>query len=193
MAVTVHSHVLGSNGAPDSDQRATLREALRVGDDQLGDDAADGLYLVAYGLVEAYTGRLVSSRDATVILEVTTGRELVDPAGWWRPAMNVTTLERWAAATATWGADELGDHTAADPLGRYHLEAGWWRFTGTQGDTRVGDDWEEALHRVAAWLFDTDPSRPERAAARSNVVRLSGAAMLLGRYTVRGAHPIGGS
>ena len=191
MAVVVHSHVLGSNGTPSLAQRAALREALRVSADQLGDDAADTLLKAAGDLLDAYTGRLVGSRSSTVVLGVTAGRELVDPSGWWRPAMTVDTLERWASASATWGADELGGHLAADPLGRYHLDAGWWRFVGRQGGS-AGEDWGEAQHRCAAWLFDTDPSRP-MARGRSNVVRLSGAAHLLGPYCVRGAHPVGGS
>lgn len=45
----------------------------------------------------------------------------------------------------------------------------------------------EAYHRIAAYLFDTDPAAEHRGSMRSNIVRLSGASSLLAPYCVRGA------
>ena len=188
MAVVIHSHTLGAVGAPEAADRAALRLALRVSSDQVADDAADELILAASDVLEGYTGRLVGSRSSTVVLEVAGGPELVDPCGHWRPAPTLTELAAWDADAAAWGSDVLGDHRAADPLGRRKLAAGWWRVTGDQGDGDVGSDWTEALHRLAAHLFDSDPSRVARRPA--SLVRACGAAELLGPYCERGARPV---
>lgn len=189
MAVVIHSHTLGAlAGAIDAAERDDLRTALRVSSDQLDDTAADALIETAYGVLLAYTGRVVGSRSSTLLLEVVGGPELVDPAGWYRPAPTVTGLVAWAPSSAAWGSDVLADHPAADPLGRRRLPSGWWRFTGTQGDGDVSQDWTEAEGRVASYLFDADPSRPMRRPA--SLVRLCGAAELLGPYCERGARPV---
>ena len=194
MAVVVHSHepeALSESNAPAIDEPDALRTALRVSEDQLGNPAADSLILAAWGAIESYCGRLVASRSTTLLVEVLDRAELVDPAGWWTPRpSSIDTLESWTAADG-W-ADVSADHSAVDPLDRYRLEVGWWRFTTTAGaETDLdGSPLLEAFHRLAAFLYDTDPADPVRFSSRSNIVRLSGAASLLGPYCTRGARVV---
>ena len=98
-------------------------------------------------------------------------------------------MESWGAGAWT---DVSADHSPVDPLDRYRLEAGWWRLTTTAGEAPDldGDPLLEAFHRLAGFLYDTDPSDPVRFSSRSNIVRLSGAASLLGPYCSRGARVV---
>ena len=193
MAVTIHAHepaALNDSNAPAVDLSDALRTALRVSADQLDNTAADSLILAAWGAIESYCGRLVVSRSTTLVVEVVGRAELVDPAGWWTPRpSSIDTLESWDSGT--W-SDVSADHSPADPLDRYRLEAGWWRFTTTAGadPDEQGDPLLEAFHRVAGFLYDTDPSDPVRFSSRSNLIRLSGAASLLGPYCSRGARVV---
>ena len=194
MAVVVHSHepaALSDSNAPAIDEASTLRTALRVSDDQLDDTAADRLILSAWGHVEHYCGRLVASRSTTLLVEVTERPEVVDPAGWWTPRPTaVDTLESWTASGG-W-SDVTADHDPLDPLDRYRLGVGWWRFTITAGEAPGidGSPLLEAMHRLAGFLHDTDPSDPVRFSSRSNIIRLSGAASLLGPFCDRAARPV---
>ena len=194
MAVVVHSHepaALNDSNAPAIDEPDALRTALRVSADQLDNIAADSLILAAWGAIESYCGRLVVSRSTTLLVEVVGRAELVDPAGWWTPRpSSIDTLEHWTAPDG-W-ADVSADHSPADPLDRYRLDVGWWRFTTTAGadPDLEGDPLLEAFHRLAGFLYDTDPSEPVRFSSRSNIVRLSGAASLLGPYCSRGARVV---
>ena len=168
MAVVVHSHepvALNDNTAPAIDEPDALRTALRVSADQLDNTAADALILAAWGAIESYCGRLVTARSTTLVVEVVDRAELVDPAGWWTPRpSSIDTLEAWDAGT--W-SDVTADHHPADPLDRYRLDAGWWRFTTTAGaETNLdGSPLLEAFHRVAGFLFDSRP-QPTRCDSR---------------------------
>ena len=194
MAVVVHSHeaaALSETNAPGIDERGTLRAALRVSADQLDDIATDRLILAAWGMVENYCGRLVVERSTVLLVEVQGRGDLVDPAGWWTPRpSSIDALESWEAGTWT---DVTADHEPADPLHRYRLEPGWWRLTTTAGAVvdLDGGPLLEAAHRLAGFLYDTDASNPVRFSSRSNIVRLSGAASLLGAYCTRGAREVG--
>ena len=194
MAVTIHRHTVDeltdgnrpdAMNTPDGD----LRQALRIGSDQLDDIAAETLDLAAWGVVEQYTGRLVASRETTLIVEVSGRAEVVEAAGSWTPEpSSVDMIELWTAAG---GWDDVTDDTEqVTPTGGYRLDVGWWRIVTTQGEHPPAE-LTEAHWRIAAYLFDTDPAAMNR--DRSNLVRLSGAAALLGPYCTRGARSIGGA
>ena len=195
MAVRVHRHDVDeltftirpdALNTPEDD----LRQALRISSDQLDDVTSETLDLAAWTVVEQYTGRLIASRETTLIVEVSGRSELVEAAGWWQPEpASVDGIESWTAAGG-W-VDVTGDQTAATPTGGYMLDAGWWRIMTTAGVPPTADV-TEAHWRIAAYLFDSDPSSPSRMAGRSNIVRLCGAAALLGPYCTRGARSIGG-
>ncbi|MXX24358.1 MAG: hypothetical protein F4Z82_02840 [Caldilineaceae bacterium SB0668_bin_21] len=194
MAVTVHGHdpaALTADQRPDGDghdPNVLLFEALRAAGSQLSTGQADALALAAWGIIERYCGRLVVARATTLLVEVTDTAELVDPAGWWTPRpSSVDTVETWTRSGG-W-ADVTADVSPVDPLSRFRLEAGWWRLTTTAGKAPTAE-MLEAWARVAAYLFDTDPAAGHRVSERSNVVRLCGAASLLGPYCVRGARPV---
>ena len=196
MAVTVHNHVLGAlpsvftRWAPHDTNDGGLAGALRLGEGQMGALDLGVLYRRALAAVESYTGVLSVARDVEAIVEVTGRPSLTDAAGGWRPAPTWTELEEWDASNSSWGSDVLDEHDP-DPLGRYQLPVGWWQVTGTQGDDGVGEDWDEAVTRVAAYMFDDDPAMPMmRSGGQAHLVRLCGAAGLLGPYCRRGARSV---
>ena len=197
MAVVGHLHTHGDRpNTVETGLRAGLLAALRVGADQLDHDALKRLSGAALDAAEEHTGLLYGRRDLVSVVEVTAGPELVDFGGGYRPLPlyasdgDTAELQRWDTASSGWDPDELDEHPAADPLDRRELASGWWRLTAWQGDDAAGDDYIEAVHRIAAYLFDTDPAA-HRGGRASNLVRLSGAAGLLGPYCRRGAWSVG--
>ena len=166
VAVVVHSHEpayaqrfqcahrrLGGRAAgraarlrgPARQHRRRRADVRRLGNDRVLLRAAGGL-----------------SRSTTLLVEVLDRAELVDPAGWWTPRpTSINTLEAWGAGA--W-ADVSADHAPVDPLDRYRLDAGWWRFTTTAGAdarrrtaTRCTEAHAPGRRMV---LHDTDPSGP---------------------------------
>ena len=171
-----------AQNTPDDD----LRRALRIGSGQLDASAAEALDLAAWNIVERYTGRLVAARETTMILEVSGRPEVVEVAGWWTPEpASVDGIESWTPAGG-W-LDVTGDAEQVTPTGGYRLGVGWWRITTTAGVAPIPDVFE-AHWRIAARLFDTDPASMNR--GHSNLVRLSGASVLLAPYCTRGARPV---